>query len=164
MARMSLARLAPVAIAAAALLLAGCAYTETSAKLARGGYYDTRLTTAQRNYENEQDRKTQLERDQQRLADERASIERDTQRYDQQLAALNAELKQSNADLERARNTNKVSRAQYDKLKADLDQLRLEEQAQSFSRADPGEKQRKLEELRSRKEALQTAIKALAAG
>ena len=149
------------AVAATAFLLAGCAYTETSSMLARGGYYDTRLTTAQRNAENEQDRKTQLQRDQQRLADERTSIERDTQRYEQQLAALNSDLKKSTTDLERARTDNKLSRAQYDKLKADLDQLRLEEQAQQYSRADPGVKQGKLDELQSRKQALQDAIRAL---
>jgi chromosome segregation ATPase len=147
--------------AAAASLLSGCTYMETRSKVS-SGYYDSRYNTAKQNYENELDKKTQLERDQRRVEDERISVERDLARYEQQLAALNSDLKQAQTELEAARKKNQLSRTEYEKLQAELDQIRFEENAQQYSKADPAEKQRKLEELQQRREALQKAIEALA--
>ena len=141
--------------------LASCTtYEQTKAKLQTGYYEDLKLE-AERDAELAKDEHVALERDVAAAQDEQVAVKRDIATTEQQLAAIETDLKAASKNLDRVLNENRVSRQEYERLKQELDRLTLEQQTQSFAH-DSAEKQRKIDELRKKKEALEKSIQALA--
>lgn len=141
--------------------LAGCTtYQETKTKLQTGYYEDLKLE-AERDAELAKDENVALERDVAAAQDEQVAVSRDIATAEQQLASIETDLKAASKNLDRVLQENRVSREEYDRLKQELDRLTLEQQTQSFA-ADSAEKQRKIDALRKKKEALEKSIQALA--
>jgi chromosome segregation ATPase len=148
----------------AAASLAACAtYQETKQKL-NTGYYDDLKLQAQRESELAQDEQIRLKRDLTTLQQQQASNAAQSASLEQELKGIDADLAKASGQLDQARNQNRVSREQYDRLRGELDSLRLQQQKQSMVTADPAEKRRQLDELQKKKQALQRAIQALGSG
>jgi hypothetical protein len=145
----------------AATPVGGCTtYQDTKTKLETGYYEDLKLE-AERETERAKDEQVSIQRDLQAVQDEKLAVDRDIATVEQQLADIGAELSAASQSLERARRDNEVSRQQYEGLKEELDRLTLERQTQSFA-ADSAEKRRRIAELKSKKEAFEKMLQALA--
>jgi hypothetical protein len=145
-----------------ALLLGACTtYQETKQKLATGYYSDLQLQ-ADREQQLAQDDQIQLNRDLSTLQQRQKALTAEEASVNKQLAQVDADLAAAQKNLDAARAQNRISRADYDKLKSELDALQLQQQKQSIApAADVAEKQRQLADLQKKKTALQQAIKAL---
>ncbi len=154
-------RVGPAALAG--LLLAGCAtYQDTSRKL-ETGYYSDLQVQADREQQLAQDDQVQLNRDLSTLQQQQQSATAEEADLQRQLAKVDKDLAAASSQLEKARAENRVSRADYDRLKAELDNLQLQQQKQSLVPGADAEKRRQLEALQKKKDALQKAIQALGA-
>jgi septal ring factor EnvC (AmiA/AmiB activator) len=151
-------------LAAASFLMAGCAtYQDTNRKLDSGYYQDLQIQ-ADREKQLAQDDQIALQRDLGTLQQKQQSMTAEQLAASKQLAKIDSDLTAASKQLDAARNQNRVSRANYDKLKAELDALQLQQQSQTVApAADAGEKQRQLQALQKKKDALQQSIKALGA-
>jgi septal ring factor EnvC (AmiA/AmiB activator) len=151
-------------VAAASLLMAGCTtYQDTSRKLDTGYYQDLQIQ-AEREKQLAQDDQIALQRDLSTLQQKQQDMTAEQLAASKQLAKIDSDLAVASKQLDAARNQNRVSRADYDKLKAELDALQLQQQSQTVApAADAAEKQRQLQALQKKKDALQQAIKALGA-
>jgi septal ring factor EnvC (AmiA/AmiB activator) len=151
-------------LAAASLLMAGCAtYQDTSRKLDSGYYQDLQIQ-AEREKQLAQDDQIALQRDLGTLQQKQQDMTVEQVAASKQLAKIDSDLAAASKQLDAARNQNRVSRADYDKLKAELDALQLQQQSQTVApAADAAEKKRQLQALQKQKDALQQAIKALGA-
>lgn len=154
-------RILPVVVLAGGL--SGCinTYLEQKADLrsgapAREAQANQRLTAAQQK--------------QTSLQDEKVSIERDIERNEKKLASAQTGLDQVKRDISSARSKNRISEANYQKLKADADKLQQEineidfqMQSGTGNQAEVEAKRKQLDELERRKAELEKALK-LSAG
>ena len=151
-------------LAAASLLMAGCAtYQNTSRKLDSGYYQDLQIQ-AEREKQLAQDDQIALQRDLSTTQQKQQDLTTEQLAASKQLAKIDTDLASASKQLDAARNQNRISRADYDKLKAELDALQLQQQAQTVApAANAAEKQRQLQALQKKKDSLQKAITALGA-
>jgi len=151
-------------LAAAFLLMAGCTtYQDTSRKLDSGYYQDLQIQ-ADREKQLAQDDQIALQRNLSTVQQKQKDMTAEQLAASKQLAKIDSDLAAASKQLDAARNQNRVSRADYDKLKAELDALQLQQQSQTVApAANVAEKQRQLQALQKKKDALQQSIKALGA-
>jgi chromosome segregation ATPase len=146
---------------AAALLAVGCTTYQDTKRNLQTGYYQDLQVQADRDVDLAKDQQISLQRDLRTLQQKQASMSAENAAVAQQLASIDADLSAASRALDQARDRNKVDRAQYDKLRAEIDQLRLEQQKDAMVSADPAAKQRQIEELQRKKQALQKVIQDL---
>jgi len=151
-------------LAMASLLMAGCAtYQNTSRKLDSGYYQDLQIQ-AEREKQLAQDDQIALQRDLSTVQQQQKDLAAEQVAASKQLAKIDTDLATASKQLDAARNQNRISRADYDKLKAQLDALQLQQQSQTVApAANVAEKQRQLQALQKKKDALEQSIKALGA-
>lgn len=145
--------------AVSALVLTGCVntYLEQKADLRSGA--PAREAQANQRLAAAQGRQTSLQ-------DEQVSIQRDIERNERKLASAQSGLAAVNRDLGTARNQNKISDANYRKLKAEADKLQQEINEVDFQMQGGGDnpaeveaKRRQLDDLERRKTELERALK-----
>lgn len=157
-------------IAAAALLLSGCAantYLDAKRNTAPGGQQERDIAAA----------KTELATAQQQnvsLSDQKLQREREIERNNKRIRAMEVDLRKQDAALASALKSKQVTQARYNELKREMDAVKAEMQSVDLqnkgdafgapdAKADAA-KEARLKDLERRKKDLETALAALAKG
>lgn len=149
-------------------LVTGCAnnpYFDARQRTAAGGELDQKEAAAQRDLEAERRRQAGMQV-------QRQGIDTEIARNSQRISALQGDLKKQDAQLAAALSARKITKAQHDQIKRQVDGLRadansaeLENQRAAVSKA-PGNdaaKQAELAKLEERKRALEKTLSAMTA-
>lgn len=150
------------------VVLSGCAnnaYLLAKQRTAAGGELETQQAAADRALQDELRRQAELKRQQERTDSEIAL-------NSQRIAALQGDLRKQEAQLKAALNGRKITKAQHDQLKRQLDGLRtdaqradMENQGSASSKTPAGDpaRQAELAKLEERKKALEKALATMTA-
>lgn len=150
------------------VLLTGCAnnaYLQAKQRTAAGGELDQQEAAAQRTLQDEQRRQADLQARQR-------SVDAEVARNAQRISQLQGDLRKQDAQLAAALKGRKITRAQHDQVKGQLEGLRadtqraeLENQGSALSRTSGNDaaKQAELAKLEERKRALEKTLSAIAA-
>lgn len=157
---MSASRLSPLAaLALAAAALAGCnTYLEAKSDIT-SGRMQQRVADAEA-------RVLQAQQENQDLQDQQLALERDIERNERRIAAAQDELASVDIALKQARSKQRLSQAQYEKLKREADALNGElavldlEMQGGGSSAEIAAREARLRDLERRKVELEDAIAA----
>ena len=147
--------------AALALVLSGCAtYQEAGRYVAPGGKGDQEIADNKRNLERERAQNTALQ-------DEKLQREREVKRMDDRLRAMRADLGRQDQALAALRRDRKLTEQRYSALKKEMDAVRSETQQLDLqhqgdlgaaSSAETAAKQKRLQALEARKQALEASL------
>lgn len=151
-----------------AVLLTGCAnnpYLEARQRTTAGGELDQREAAAQRDLDAERRRQSDMHI-------RRQGIDAEIARNSHRISALQGDLKKQDAQLAAALSARKITKAQHDQIKRQVDGLRadtnsaeLENQRAAGSKTPSNDaaKQAELAKLEERKKALETTLSAMTA-
>lgn len=150
-------------------LATGCAnnpYLEAKQRTAAGGELDQQQAAAQRDLDAEKRRQADMQA-------RRQGIDAEIARNSQRISALQGDLKKQDAQLAAALSSRKITKAQHDQLKRQVEGLRadtnsaeLENQRAAMSKSPGGNdtaKQAELAKLEERKKALEKTLSAMTA-
>ena len=159
----------PTLLAAATLLLAGCASTYLDAKrnVAPGGQQERNIAAAKGDLAAAQAQNVSL-------SDQKLQREREIERNNRRIRAMEADLRKQDAALVGALKAKQVSQARYNELKKEMDAVKAEMQSVDLqnkgdafgtpdAKADAA-KEARLKDLERRKKDLEAALAALAKG
>ncbi|MBX3604742.1 MAG: hypothetical protein KF788_05710 [Piscinibacter sp.] len=157
-------------LAAAALLLSGCAantYLDAKRNTAAGGQQERDIAAARGELAAAQAQNVSL-------SDQKLQREREIERNNKRIRAMEADLRKQDAVLASALKAKQVSQARYNELKREMDAVKAEMQSvdlqnkgDAFGAPDPkadAAKEARLKDLERRKKDLENALAALAKG
>lgn len=159
----------PTVLAAATLLLGGCANTYLDAKrnVAPGGQQERDIATAKTDL-------TAAQAQNVSLSDQKLQREREIDRNNRRIRAMETDLRKQDAALASALKAKQVSQARYNELKKEMDAVKAEMQSvdlqnkgDAFATPDAkadAAKEARLKDLERRKKDLETALASLAKG